>query len=56
VKVIPFKKKNINGNQRAMWQVEVGPHGDTPNNLTFINNFLYEVIHFYKKKRGSLLQ
>jgi hypothetical protein len=25
-------KKCINGNQRAMWQVEVGPHGDVPPN------------------------
>jgi len=35
-------KKNINDNQRATWQVEFGPHGDTPpsNNLTFINKFL----------------
>jgi hypothetical protein len=34
-------KKGINGNQRAMWQVEVGPRGDTPpNNLTFTNKFL----------------
>jgi hypothetical protein len=57
VKFIPFSKKGINGNQRAMWQVEVGPCGDTPsNNITFTNKFLYEVTHFYKKKRGSLLQ
>jgi hypothetical protein len=35
-------KKGINGNQRAMWQVEVGPCGDTPpsNNLTFTNKLL----------------
>jgi hypothetical protein len=34
-------KKGINGNQRATWQVEVGPRGDTPpNNLTFTNKFL----------------
>jgi hypothetical protein len=24
--------------------------------LTFTNKFIYEVTHFYKKKRGSLLQ
>jgi hypothetical protein len=48
---MPFLKKNINGNQRATWQVEVGPRGDTPPiNLTFTNNFLYEVTHFYKNK------
>jgi hypothetical protein len=40
-----------------MWKVEVGPRGDTPQNkLTFTNKLLYEVIHFYKKKRRSLLQ
>ena len=34
-------KKDINGNQRATWQVEVGPHGDTPpNNLNFTNKLL----------------
>jgi hypothetical protein len=34
-------KKGINGNQRAMWQVEVGPHGDSPpNSLTFTNKLL----------------
>jgi hypothetical protein len=42
-------------NQKSTWQVEVGTRGDTPpNNLTFTNKFLYEVTHFYKKKRGSL--
>lgn len=36
-----LKKKGINGNQRAMWQVEVGPRGDNPpNNLNFTNKFL----------------
>jgi hypothetical protein len=32
-------KKDINDNQRATWQVEVGQRGDTPpsNNLTFTN-------------------
>jgi hypothetical protein len=36
-------KKCTNGNQRATWQVEVGPHGDAPpsNNLTFTNKLLY---------------
>jgi hypothetical protein len=29
-------KKIINGNQRAMWQVEVGPCGDAPPSLTFL--------------------
>jgi hypothetical protein len=34
-------KKGINGNQRATWQVKVGPCGDTPpNNLIFTNKFL----------------
>jgi hypothetical protein len=52
---MPFKKKK-NDNQIATWQVEVGPCGDTPlNNLTFTNKLLYEVTHFYKKKRRSLL-
>jgi hypothetical protein len=35
-------KKYINGNKRDMWQVEVGPHGNTlaSNNLTFTKKFL----------------
>jgi hypothetical protein len=43
-------KEDINDNQRAMWQVEVGPCGDTPpsNNITFTNKFLYEVTQFYR--------
>jgi hypothetical protein len=28
-------KKGINGNQRAMWKVEVDPRGDAPPYLTF---------------------
>ena len=28
-------KKGINGNQRAMWKVEVGPCGDTPPNYVY---------------------
>jgi hypothetical protein len=28
-------KKDINNNQRATWQVEVGPHGDTPPNYAY---------------------
>jgi hypothetical protein len=30
-----FLKKGINGNQRAMWEVEVGPRGDAPPNCSY---------------------
>jgi hypothetical protein len=36
-------KKGINGNQRAMWQVEVGPCGDAPPYLTFPISSLLQI-------------
>ena len=49
-------KKCINDNQRVTWQVEFGPHGDTPhNNFTFINKSLIKWPNFIEQV-GSLLQ